>query len=102
MILVAVFADVLAANDYLEMNLADRLTGSSARYLLGTDQMGRDLLSRIIHGARLSLTVGLAATALNVVVATLIGGTSGFFGGRVDLTGGWSMPGWRSRDCWCC
>ena len=86
MILVAVFADVLAAYDYLEMHLADRLTGSSARYLLGTDQMGRDLLSRLIHGARLSLTVGLAATALNVVVATLIGGTSGFFGGRVDLT----------------
>ena len=58
LILVAIFADALAPYDYLEMHLADRLTGSSARYLLGTDQMGRDLLSRLIHGARLSLTVG--------------------------------------------
>ena len=55
------------------------------RYLLGTDQLGRDLLSRLIYGARLSLFVGLAATALNVVVAVLIGGTSGFFGGKLDL-----------------
>ena len=85
LILVAIFADALAPYDYLEMHLTDRLTGSSARYLLGTDQMGRDLLSRLIHGARLSLTVGLAATALNVVVAILIGGTSGFLGSRVDL-----------------
>ena len=85
LVLVAVFADVLAPYDYLDMHLTDRLTGSSARYLLGTDQMGRDLLSRLIHGARLSLSVGLAATALNVVVALLIGGTSGFFGGKLDL-----------------
>ena len=82
---VAIFADVLAPYDYLDMHLTDRLAGSSARYLLGTDQMGRDLLSRLIHGARLSLSVGLAATALNVVVALLIGGTSGFFGGKLDL-----------------
>ena len=53
--------------------------------LLGTDHVGRDLLSRLIHGARLSLTVGLAATALTVVVAVLIGGTTGFIGGRLDL-----------------
>ncbi len=44
-----------------------------------------DLLSRVIYGARLSMVVGLAATALNVVVALLIGGTSGFFGGKLDL-----------------
>ena len=47
--------------------------------------MGHDLLSRLIHGARLSLTVGLAATTLTVVVAVLIGGTTGFIGGRLDL-----------------
>ena len=67
------------------MHLADRLQGSSARYLLGTDQLGRDLLSRLIYGARLSLVVGLSATAVNVVVAVLIGGTSGFLGGKLDL-----------------
>ena len=82
---VAIFADVVTPYPYDEMHLVDRLTGSSARYLLGTDGLGRDLLSRLIYGARISLTVGLAATALNVVVAVLIGGTSGFFGGKLDL-----------------
>ena len=85
LIFVAIFADVLAPYPYKEMHLVDRLTGPSARYLLGTDQLGRDLLSRLIHGARISLGVGLAATALNVVVAVLIGGTSGFLGGKLDL-----------------
>ena len=85
LILVAIFADVLAPYSFLELHLADRLQGSSAQYLLGTDHLGRDLLSRLIYGARLSLTVGLAATTLNVVVAVLIGGTSGFFGGKLDL-----------------
>ena len=84
-ILVAIFADVLAPYEYIEIHLADRLTGSSAAYPLGTDHLGRDLFSRVIYGARLSLTVGLAATALNVVVAVVIGGTSGFFGGKLDL-----------------
>ena len=84
-ILVAILADVLAPYGYIEIHLADRLTGSSAAYPLGTDHLGRDLLSRVIYGARLSMVVGLAATALNVVVALLIGGTSGFFGGKLDL-----------------
>ena len=85
LILVSIFADALAPYPHAEMHLADRLQGSSARYLLGTDQLGRDLLSRIIAGARLSIFVGLAATAINVVVATLIGGVSGFLGGKLDL-----------------
>ena len=85
LILVAIFADALAPYGYDELHAVDRLQGSSARYLLGTDQLGRDLLSRLIYGARNSLFVGLAATALNVVVAVLIGGTSGFFGGKLDL-----------------
>ena len=85
LIFVAIFADVLAPYGFREVHLADRLQGSSAQYLLGTDGLGRDLLSRIIYGARLSLTVGLAATALSVVVAFLVGGTSGFLGGELDL-----------------
>ena len=82
---VAIFADVLAPYPYREIHLADRLQGASAQYLLGTDHLGRDFLSRLIYGARLSLGVGLAATAVNVVVALLIGGTSGFLGGKLDL-----------------
>ena len=85
LIIVAIFGDVLSPYVYSERHLADKLTGPSARYLLGTDQLGRDLLSRLIVGARLSLVVGLSATVLIVVVAVLIGGISGFIGGKLDL-----------------
>ncbi len=85
LILVAIFADVLAPYPHDEVNIVDRMQPPSNRYLLGTDQLGRDLLSRLVFGARISLTVGLAATTVNVVVAVLIGGISGFFGGRLDL-----------------
>ena len=85
LIFVAIFADVLAPYGFLEVHPADRLQGSSAQYLLGTDGLGRDLLSRIIYGARLSLTVGLAATAISGVIAFLLGGTSGFLGGKFDM-----------------
>ena len=85
LILVAIFADVLAPYPFWEAHLADRMQGSSTRYLLGTDHAGRDLLSRLIYGARISLLVGLAATSVNVVVAILIGGISGFFGGKLDM-----------------
>ena len=94
LILVSIFADVLAPYGYLEANLVDRLQGPSATYLIGTDQLGRDYLSRIIYGARLSLTVGLAATALSVVVAFLVGGTSGFLGGKLDMVVQRFVDGW--------
>ena len=85
LIFVAIFADFLAPYPYWEQHVVDRLQGPSAQYLLGTDHLGRDLLSRLIYGARISLLVGLAATAVNVVVAVLIGGISGFVGGKLDL-----------------
>ena len=94
--LTAIFADVLAPYGMLEMSLADRLSGPSARFLLGTDHVGRDLLTRLIYGARVSLTVGLAATALNVVVAMVIGGASGFVGGKVDLATQRFVDAWIS------
>ena len=78
------------------MHLADRLTGSSAQYLLGTDQLGRDLLSRLIYGARISIFVGLSATAVDVFVGLLIGGISGFVAGKYDLI----MQ--RFVDAWVC
>ena len=85
LIFVAIFADVLAPYPYDEPHLVDRMQGPSARYLLGTDHLGRDFLSRLIVGARLSIFVGLAATTVNVVVALLVGGISGFIGGKLDL-----------------
>ena len=69
LVLVSIFADVLAPYRYSETHLEDRLSGSSLRYLLGTDQLGRDFLSRLIYGARVSILVGLAATTLHVLVA---------------------------------
>ena len=85
LIFVAIFADVLAPYSFFEVHLVDRLQGPSTKHLLGTDQLGRDFLSRIIQGARISLGVGLAATALSIVVAFLIGGASGFLGGKFDI-----------------
>ena len=85
LIFVAIFAERLAPYPYREIHLADILQAPSVQYLLGTDHLGRDLFSRLLYGAQISLTVGLAATALNVIVAVLIGGTSGFLGGKVDL-----------------
>ena len=84
-ILVAVFAEVLAPFPHDEVNILDRMQQPSEQYLLGTDQLGRDLLSRLLFGAQISLTVGLSATALNVIIAVLLGGTSGFLGGKLDL-----------------
>ena len=86
LVLVSIFAGVVAPYEPDEIHLADRLTSTSARYLLGTDHLGRDLLSRLIHGAQISIFVGLAATTLHVLVAVLIGGTAGYFGGKLDLT----------------
>ena len=96
LILVAIFADFLAPYPYDEMHLADRLQGASARYLLGADQLGRDLLSRVIYGARVSLLVGLTTTGVNIMVAVVIGGTSGFLGGKLDLAVQ------RFVDAWMC
>ena len=96
LILVAIFADVLAPFPHDEVNIVDRMQAPSGRYLLGTDQLGRDLLSRLIFGAQISLTVGLAATAVNVVVAVLIGGPSGFFGGRLDLAAQRFVDAWMA------
>lgn len=85
LILVSIFAPVITPYTYTEMHLADRLQGSSMTYWLGTDHIGRDLLSRLIYGARLSLFAGLSATVLSVAVSVLVGGISGFFGGKLDL-----------------
>ena len=85
LILVAIFADLLMPFPYDELHLRDRLQGPSAQYLLGTDQLGQDVLSRLIYGARISFLVAVAVTAIMTVLSTLIGGISGFLGGRFDI-----------------
>ena len=85
MVLVSIFAPVLAPYPIDELHVPDRLQGSSFKYFLGTDHVGRDLFSRMLFGGRISLFIGFSATAIGVVIAMFVGGTSGFVGGKVDL-----------------
>jgi peptide/nickel transport system permease protein len=78
-VLMAIFAPWLAPHDPLLLAPAQRLKPSSAQFLLGTDAYGRDLLSRVIYGARISLFIGLGAAVLSIGVGLLIGLVSGFF-----------------------
>jgi len=75
----------LAPEGYNVMHMIDRLSPPCAEYPLGTDHLGRDMLSRIIHGARLSMIVGVVATALSTSIATAIGLMCAYFGGKFDL-----------------
>jgi len=94
LLLTGIFADILSPYDYNEMNPIDRLQLPSARHVLGTDHMGRDIASRIIHGAQLSVIVGITATAFSIVISTLIGITTGFIGGRYDMIMQRFVDGW--------
>ena len=80
-----IFADVLAPYEGNEIHMEDRMSGVSPKYLLGADQLGRDILSRLIHGAQVSVIVGLAANTTAIVVAAIIGVPSGYFGGKYDI-----------------
>jgi oligopeptide transport system permease protein len=83
--LVALLADVLAPYPYTKTNFARLHEFPSRDYPLGTDQLGRDLLSRMIYGARISMVVGLGAQLLVVLIGVPIGALSGYLGGRADL-----------------
>ena len=79
-ILMAIFAPVIAPYDPLRQDLIDKFAPPSREHLLGQDELGRDILSRIIYGARISLTAGLAAVGIATGVGTVIGVVSGYFG----------------------
>lgn len=85
MVITAIFATWLAPMDPYELNFAAVLKPPGTEYLLGSDHLGRDVLSRIIYGARVSLYVGLLSVALGQVGGGLLGLISGFFGGKTDL-----------------
>lgn len=85
MLTAAVFADVLTPYGFAETNLRERFVAASATHWLGTDQLGRDMMTRLLYGARISLYVGFGAIALACVLATSLGILSAYFGGRVDL-----------------
>jgi ABC-type dipeptide/oligopeptide/nickel transport system permease subunit len=88
----AVLAPWIAPHDPLAVNIRHRLAppawmdGGGAENLLGTDQVGRDLLSRMIYGGRVSLVTGIAAVLMSATIGVLLGLGSGYFGGRIDWT----------------
>ena len=81
----AIFAGVITTFDPIRTNSLITLRMPGGEHLLGTDQMGRDIYSRIVYGARVSLAVGLGSTALGAFFGVLLGLTSGYVGGWVDL-----------------
>ncbi|MCY4500479.1 MAG: ABC transporter permease, partial [Alphaproteobacteria bacterium] len=81
----ALFANVLAPHDPLHTSAPDSLKAPDATFIMGADMMGRDMLSRIIHGARISLTVGVASILLGGVIGIVIGLMSGYLLGWFDL-----------------
>lgn len=84
LILVAVFAPVISLYNPIEQNLPERLQCPSAKHPLGTDDLGRDVFSRIVYGTRISLTVGIVAVGISIIIGTPLGLMSGYFGGYID------------------
>lgn len=83
--LLAIFAPLIAPYDPLDQNILSRLQGPSATYWMGTDAYGRDILSRILYGARISLMIGLVSITAALLIGTAIGLVAGYFGGRTDI-----------------
>jgi peptide/nickel transport system permease protein len=88
---VALLADVIQAQDPARMRVRDAFTPPGAAYLMGADNLGRDVYSRVVHGARFSLLIGLATVALTGVAGTLLGCAAGYFRG-------WDGPLMRAMD----
>lgn len=86
LVLAAVFADVIA--DYntkvVAQNIAERLQGSSAAHWFGTDEFGRDIFARIVHGSRVSLVVGIISVSISLGIGGTLGAFAGFYGGKTD------------------
>jgi peptide/nickel transport system permease protein len=96
LVLVALLADVLAPYRMDQMDLRAMLEGPSRDHWFGTDEIGRDLLSRVIHGARISITVGLVGAVYATALSTILGLSSGYFGGKFDVVLQRFVDSWMS------
>ncbi|TWP33914.1 ABC transporter permease [Leekyejoonella antrihumi] len=85
MVLLAVLAPVLAPYNPIKQNLNEALQGPSGAHWLGTDKLGRDVLSRLLYGARVDLRIGFLAVIIPFVVGTILGAIAGYFGGWLDI-----------------
>lgn len=79
LLLLALFAPIVAPYGWKEQDIIDRFQGPSARHWLGTDELGRDIFSRLLYGARYSLTMGITAIAISFAAGTLLGTVAGFY-----------------------
>lgn len=86
LVLVAIFAPVIAPYHYAEQRLESSFEPPCKEFPLGTDEFGRDILSRIIYGAQISLQVGILAVFLGLIVGGLLGAVAGYYGGKLDET----------------
>jgi peptide/nickel transport system permease protein len=93
---IGLFADVLAPYGMNEVNMGTRLQAPSWAHPFGTDNLGRDLLSRCMYGAQISVIIGLTVAAISTVISALIGIVSGYFGGKVDLVIQRFVDAWMS------
>ena len=82
--LAAFLAPVLSSHDPAAIDLSRRLVGPSREHPMGTDQLGRDVFSRMLYGARISLLVGFVAVGISVLIGVFLGSVAGYFGGRCD------------------
>ncbi len=84
-VVVGVFADFIAPYDFNEIAPIDRMQSPNLAHWFGTDNLGRDVLSRCIYGAQLSVIIGCSAAALATLISALLGIVSGYFGGKIDM-----------------
>jgi len=84
LVAMALTANLLRPEGYDNQNLRDGLLPPGGAYVLGTDELGRDLISRIVYGARISLQVGIIATVISAFVGICLGAVAGYMGGKVD------------------
>ncbi|WP_370512395.1 nickel transporter permease [Planomicrobium sp. CPCC 101110] len=80
----AAFAPVIATHSPTEVDLLSKLEAPSAEHYFGTDEVGRDIFSRIVYGTRISLRIGLLVVAISFPIGTILGAIAGYIGGRVD------------------
>ena len=83
-VLLAVFAKFIVPYDWNAIDIANANSFPSLQHLMGTDELGRDIFSRIIYGARYSLSIGIFATLITTVIGTFIGAVVGYYGGTFD------------------
>ena len=84
LVLIAIFAPAISPHDPLAVNMKENLQGLSQKHLMGTDQLGRDLFSRILYGTRISLSIAFATVTICVVLGVAVGSVAGYLGGMVD------------------